>query len=255
MMKQELLWRVLPNQNLGLLDFIGQDYNYETKKAITQYVFAEHFRLCRFKNPVGSISFVYQVDPKTNKILNIGAGVVLENKETLERRSDLVLDNLGILFGQMNKLANTGGSGNIQITKTNGALGNTHNGFTPASNTTNGEFFVQNTFRPIGWTVDLGSGNTPPTRQDFNIEASLNDTPAVSILGGYDAILSQVLWSAQTVVVTGGENVRECCSFKSYNYLTGTQSSETAMRTRDLVSPEFVTITGKTIFIDIIFNI
>jgi len=254
-MRQKLLWRPLPNQNLGLLDFVGQDYNKETKNKITKYVFAEHFRLCRYKNPLGSISFVYQVDPKTNKILNVGAGVVLENLETGERRSDLVLDQLGILFGQMQKLASSGGSGNAQIVKTNGVLGTTHQGFTPQSNTSNGEFFVQNTFRPIGWTVDLGDDDTPPTRQDFNIGNSLTNTPAVSINGTYDSILFQVLWSAQTIVVVGGETVKECCTFKSYSHGTGTTSSETAMRTRDLVTPSFITITSKTIFIDVIFNI
>jgi len=255
MMRQKLEWKLLEKQNLGLLDFIGQDYNYETKQAIMKYVFSEHFRLCKFKNPIGSIAFVYQVDPKTNKILNVSAGSVLENKITGERKSDLVMDNLGSLMGKMMKLRNLGGSGSSQIVKIDGNLGTTTDGFRTNTDDDNGEFFSDSTARPFGWTGLLGSGTTPPTRQDFQIESQLSDTPTFSIVGTYDDIGFQVLWSGQTVVVTGGETVSECVTYKGYSHGVGITNTETSMRTRDLVSPTFVTITAKTIFVDVVFNI
>jgi len=251
----KIIWKQIPKQNEKLHEFEGLDYNPENKRKIMDYVFQEHFRLCNYKNPLGSIAFVYQVDPITNKILNVSAGTVFKNRFTRKPKSDLVLDNLGILLGAWTKLLSTGGSGFYQLVKTNGALGSSTQGYSINSSVGNSEFFSQSGARPIGWSGQLGKGTTPPTRQDFVIESPLITTGGYSLIGAYDSVGFQVLWSGVIVVGTGGETVSECVSTKTYSHGTGTTSSENAMRTRDLVTPTFVTITGKTIFVDVVFNI
>lgn len=173
-----------------------------------------------------SKAFALVTVTKEKEILDIGMSKV----------DDILNDNWGI-FMQMFLAGDTGQL--IQFKSTTGALAQLKLWGTPSS-----RLFNTINIGAVGTTIAVGSGVTPATRQDFNIENAKNSGATGD--GGWNSGLGKIDIPF-TVTATTAYSLTETCLFGSWR--TVADGIKGFLLSRDNISPVSV-INGQTVNVD-----
>ncbi len=170
--------------------------------------------------------------------------------------SDLIMDNFGELLKVLSYQLITGANESQGLTDITNTPINT---FLRDMNAGASGFTFLNTAssaRSFGVRLQVGSGSTTPTRQDFNIGTAFGtspeDTPFNTNSAGYNSVSGQITFG-NNLVAGGSGTVAEAIA-QLFIIDTGAVA-KTVMIFRDLISPSLGFIMGNTIAVDWVIQI
>ncbi len=229
-------------ENSHLLEYIGKTKTNNLIESIN----AEYFENFTKKYPnyyqaeISKASSLVTVT-KENEIKKIGMSCL----------NDLLNDNFGKTMGGIMYSA----SAETNLIDFNG---NTRNLLFRGSGLGGSTIFntVSAPLNPTGTLIQIGSGNTPATRQDFNIETPFSSAPEnvrrATGNGGWNSPLGQVSAPMSPFGTGGSGTINETCFF--WQLIIRTNVDIIFMMSRDNITPAVSFINGETINVDYTFG-
>ncbi len=226
-------------ENSQLLEYIGETKTKKLQDSITK----EYFELFHKKFPA------YNENHKMNSLVT-----VTDKKEIKSIGMSCINDLINDNWGKMIKALI---SGDLAVIPPAVDRQNTTNNALIVYRTTD-QFNSTNTAGLVGSVIQAGSGSTPATRQDFNIETALIGLPQATFNptgdGSWSSGLGQILIPSQIVAGQGG-TIRETVLFGNWATISPVENQQYCI-SRDLISPIVNFVIGQTINIDytMVFN-
>ena len=234
-MKQEYV--LLRTENDLLNSLIGQSFNQRTKLEAYKILTEIHSKAQ--DRSIGKMALCYIVDK--NEVLGVGGSTLLKDKNG-KIISNLILDNFGIFLAGIFK-AFLGGTKTVLLRST--TVPN------EAVNTYGGNLFGITAVN-FGSFLQVGSGSTPPSRSDFNIETAFGTAPeSVALTGVSDPVFNSGLGNFKysvSIQAGGAGTINESVSFLKFT--TNVFNFRSFAMFRDIISPSASFIAGQTIALE-----
>lgn len=236
-MKQEYV--LLKKENDLLNSLIGQSFNERTKLEAYKIIKEIHKQADQYSMEK---ALCYVVDK--GEVKGVGGSTLMKDKKTGEIVSDLILDQFGVLFaGVLSKFQVADKI--IQLKNTSGALINLKPIGTPTT-------FAQLGFGGIGNRFQIGSGSTPPVRQDFNIETAFGTAPESGLMSpATDPVFNSGLGNFKmiaSITAGGAGTINE--SVWIGTWLNSANATNQYAMFRDIISPAVAFVAGQTIALE-----
>lgn len=216
-------------------NLLGLTFNKRLEKAIAKRHAAQVKEESR--RMVSESAFVTCLQPKTNKILDIG----------FNRPNDLILDNFGTFIAALIRQPSTGSSPSFSLTDvTNSAQTFMIYSNAPATNTTLA--FGYDNAGSTGTQIQLGSGTTAAARTNYAIQTAFGTAPenarfatgAGSYGGGADSF-------SGAISAGGAGTVNEMGFFAVWATTTAAAGIKTVMLFHDILSSGVAFVAGNTL--------
>jgi hypothetical protein len=238
-------------ENQYLIDYIGKTATSKILNEAKKYVLENKMKILGYNPRPNVISLVHTENKNSNEIKQIGGS----------KPDDLVGDNLlSILAGMFSppttvdrKITLTDDGGNLQVNQFNVVARQ------PASGTTNTYSSMYNsTGGAVNCGIKVGSGSTPATRQDYDIETPFLNSPEslrnlISAPNFNDTLMQNIF--ATSFIAGGSGAIAETVLQNSF--MTNTDISRTTKRiniSRDNISPVVNFIMGESVFVEYVFQ-
>lgn len=237
-MKQQYV--LLREENDLLNSLIGQSFNQRTRNEADKILNEIHKK--SQDRSIGKTTLCYVLDK--NEIKGVGGSTLLKDKRTGEIKSNLILDNFGLLLA---KIFSTQTTANQTFTGTNSA---------GAPIAIHSRALTSNVFNlssggAVGMLLFIGSGSTPPTRQDFSVETPFGTAPESLTFGAGFPVYNSGLGNFKnlgSIIAGGSGTINESVMFD----VMRTVASGLAVLAlfRDIISPSVSFIVGQSIALE-----
>lgn len=232
-------------QNPSFDDFKGMTYKPRVIHEIYDYVQEDRVKQRGYKDVYLPLSIAAVFDPSTEEITDVGCSIP----------NDIVNDNFGTLlakcFRNLDAVRETATL--LDITNTSRTVytyGNHQNtNFIPF----NGSFSTA-----VDNMIQVGSGTTPPTRSDYNVETAFansgpEDSKQSANDGSYIVNANMIQIAGIIGPTTGGGTVNEICLYGGYPVPPATVTERFFLLSRDAVTITFSA--GNSIGVSYIWNV
>jgi len=212
-MFQELIGKTKTQK---LIDDISSEYRENLEKQFPKYFETNHTKFCCIVTAL-----------EKSEIKSIG----------INKLDDLLMDNWGKWFGGLissTSVVNLRDQGNVSLNLTlfSGSSSSRYN------NGTNGS---------VGTRIKSGSGITPATRQDFQMQSLLTSVSTSD--GGYNSGLGKITISG-VYVAGGNQSISEIGLFGVWSRNNSPFTPEEFLLSHDNISPVVSVLIGQTVNID-----
>jgi len=215
--------------NQLLLEYRGKTFSDKLKESIQKHLVENRIKQMKYENKLLPMCLVCVQEKK--EIKSIGCSIP----------SDLINDNFGRMFASLFRPQATGVTNFTIQDQGNTSRTMRHYNSNPNAFNNSGNRFIQ-----------IGSGNTTPTRQDFNIENAFSNGGAEDVKqffsnAGYNPVTGQIKQSV-TFNATGAGVIAETTDVQ--NGLDAGGINRGWIWNRDLISPTSSFIGGQQIFVE-----
>lgn len=229
---------LLRKENDLLNSLIGQSFNQKSKFEAEKILNEIHSKAQ--SRMIGKKTLCYIVD--NSEIKGVGGSTLLKNKNG-EIISNLILDQFGEIMAKFFSTATT--ATRSTVIKDTGNANRTLNILTGT------QPFLLNTGLAVGLRLQVGSGSTPPTRTDFNIETAFGTAPENTFFVAGNPVWNSSVGNFKntgSIIAGGAGTINESVSLSSYRDIGGLQRTFTLFR--DIISPGQSFVVGQTISLE-----
>jgi len=238
-MKQQYI--LLRTENDLLNSLIGQSFNQRTKLEANKILTEIHSKAQ--DRSIGKMALCYVLDK--NEVLGVGGSTLLKDKKTGEIKSNLILNNFGLLLSVLFKKFDPTNTG-ITIKD----ITNANKGINMWGNSVNR--WMSSNPLSLGSFMKVGSGSLAPARTDFNVQTAFGTSPES---GNINAVTSPIYNSglgnfkyAGIITAGGSGTIRESIFIFGIQVQTGGRIDSAVFR--DSITPPVSFIAGQSIALE-----